>query len=160
MKLQIGHSSYVIGLFDVFNTNDINLRLNDSLEKAETIVNSKSHLTDWIIYFNFTYIHGADIVIFKSMKPYVGDKQKYIIIHIPIPNLAEVYWGINSKKIGSLETSEKKPKNCTYISIDYKESASLTEHIQKCAKIGIEFTLKSGFTLMGETIKVEEDIFE
>lgn len=160
MKISIFHSSYVIDLFNFVNTGKVDKRFKKAFQIISNISDNKyPSFSDWEICFKAFYLEGSQIRVFKSLKPYITDKEKIITIHIPIPSEEEVNWGVKKNQLNSLNIPDKTLKNCTSFPVQFEESDSLLNHIINCLEIGILFSFQEGFTLMGNKILIQEDIF-
>lgn len=158
MKVRLSHTSYVIGLFDVLNTAEVDHLLQEGLQKTSKLIVNKE-LNDWELDFNCLYNKGTHIRVFKSTKPYVKDKQKLVVIHIPIPTVDIMEWGVIPKQHVSMSEPPGMEKYYTEIEVDFKSSVSLLGHAVLCVKSGISFALLDGITILGQRIKVTETVF-
>lgn len=158
MKVRLSHSSYVIGLFDVLNTAHVNQQLKEGLQRASKRINNEA-LKDWELDFHCLYHSGTQIRVFKSTKPYVKDKQKYVGITIPIPTIEIVPWGVASNQLLNLNDPPGIERYYTGLEVDFIGSVSLLEYIVNSAKKGITFALSNGINILGQKIKVTDNVF-
>ena len=161
MKITLFHSSLVIDLFKYVNTNKIDVHFEKQFEFINNLSNEEyPSLSDWELCFKVFYVKGTQIRVFKSLKPYVSDKEKIITIHVPIPSKEEINWGLPEKLLVSHNIPDKILKNSTSFHVDFGKSHSLFHHIVDCLKLGILFSFQEGFTLMGNKIIIKENIFD
>ena len=154
MKVRLSHSSNVIGLFDVLNTSDVNQLMDGVLQQASNQINDEE-LKHWELDFNCFYKNGTHIHVAKSTKPHVQDRQKIVVIGIPIPTIEVVPWGVLPKQHIHVNVPANSEKYYTPLELDFKESHSLFEQVVRCAKKGIAFAQADGITVMGRKIKVK-----
>lgn len=159
MMVRLSHSSNVIGLFDVLNTANVNQLMEGALQQASNQINDEE-LKHWELDFNCFYKNGTHIHVAKSTKPYVQDKQKIVVIGIPIPTVDVVPWGVLPKQHMYVNTPADSEKYYTPLKLDFKESQTLCEHVVRCVKTGIAFALADGIIVMGRKIKVKDPFFE
>lgn len=161
MKATLFHSSYVIDLFKFVNTNKVDQYFEKPFEFISNFSNEKySSVSDWELCFKAFYVEGSQIRVFKSLKPYVSDKEKIITIHVPIPSKEDISWGLPKKLLVPHNIPDKILKNGTSFHVDFGKSNSLLNHIIDCLKFGILFSFHEGFTLMGNKIIIKEGIFD
>lgn len=156
MTIRILHSSYVINFLDIqFNSDDISDKLlTTTVAKFGKFTNEK--LTHWEAQFRLVYGEGDRIRIYKSIASYIKEKQKLITIHIPIPSIDVVDWGVENSQFISIGHPSNAKKNVTYLNVNFRDFENRTDFIMDCAERAILFCFKEGFTVNGVKVIVED----
>ena len=155
MKCKISDTSYVINFMDTENS------LNEIIQSLETQYNSilssvkVENLEDWKICFKVIYNNVKSILIYKGSYSYPNEKYKEIVIHIPIPTLSKVPWGVyQTQFIQDITHLDKKIKNFESINVTFENFASMEEYLINSIKNAIDYILKTGFIISGHRVKI------
>lgn len=157
MESRITHTSYVINFLDEgFDSDKISAIL-----KTETdlILNSMdlSKFPDWELVINALYTNTDSILVFKNSKAYVDEKYKEIVVHIPMPSVSNVSWGVTSDqriKVGSVPNISKYADELT---INWSQYDNRQDFILDSIRRAINHCFDAGFKINGSEI-IRKDI--
>ena len=153
IKSRVTHSSYVIDFLGVgFNTNEISRTLENKIDHLLFSVNYEK-LDNWELQFNALYTSGEKLELYRKTRSYTVDKVKEIVVHIPIPLITEVDWGVNLEQHIKLGHNPKSLKYVDFIDIDPTKFDNRTTYIMFCLDKAVETTFQLGFTMNGCKIK-------
>src|SRR5436190_16616478 len=94
MKCKISDTSYVMNFLDSKGSSD---KIIHSIEsKFNGILSLKKYegLEDWKICYKVIYNNVRSILIHKGGASYPIEKYKEIVIHIPVPSINKMPWGV------------------------------------------------------------------
>ena len=155
MKLKISDTSYVM---DFMNTEASSNKIIPLIEtRFNEVLSSHQHkgLEDWHILFKVIYNNVRSILIYKHGGSYPKEKYKEIVIHIPIPPVGKVNWGVyESQYIQDLAHLDKMIKNFYIIDVTFENFSTMEDYTVDSISNAIDFTLKTGFTVSGQRIKI------
>ncbi len=154
MKIILSHSSNVIDLYTQLDVTGINNLFKPILQTLSLKIENQKW-QDWKLDFQCYCTPGEEIRVFKSTKPYVRDKQKLVVIHVPIPSNDVVSWGIRKEQFIPAFYPSGMEKFYTGLSVDFHVSTTLVNHVVWCLKTGISFAFSDGITILGEKVKIE-----
>lgn len=112
----------------------------------------KSILPEWTLTFNALFTKGNSINIYKRGIIYTHDKEKEITIHIPIPSIRQIAWGIEEERFSRFNDIDF--TKFTIIPVNFAEYSSLQDLVLNCIKIGITKALSDGITIKGIKVKI------
>ncbi|TRX00129.1 Imm9 family immunity protein [Flavobacterium gawalongense] len=155
MKSRVLFSSYVIDFLDIdFNSNLIEEIIKD--ETDEVLQNVKDeNLEDWEVVFLFRFNNTERILISKNRFGSVASqKQKEIIIHIPIPMKDVVSWGVNNEQHVYKDATHLNHlmNNFNTLEVDFNDFNNRTDYIIDSARRVVKFCFENGFTVNGVKI--------
>jgi hypothetical protein len=154
MKSRIRHSSYVIDFLDVgFDSDSLSRILKSEIDQILQSFNTDS-LEDWEITFNALYNSTDKIFIFKKTKSIPSEKEKEIVIHIPIPTMNIVSWGVKPAQLIKSTLYEDFKKYADALEVDYQRFSDRKDYILDCMRRAINFCFEDGFVVNGFKIKV------
>ncbi len=155
MKSRILHSSYVLNFLDVnFNTNQISELLKTETDELLQL-NNFVGLENWEVQFRATYGKDSMVKIYTKMSSYKNERQKLIIIHIPIPTTDTIEWGVDSNQYIYSANNPNADKNLYFLKIDYSQFANRQDYIIDCIRRGIRKAFEEGFTVNGIKVKIK-----
>ena len=156
MKLEISHEAYVI---DFLKSGFEYRKIDDAIKKnVKVYIDSVDikELEDWKITFTALYNKVENIRVYKKARSYKNEKYKDIVIHIPIPPVEAVSWGVEEKQY--LSTNIYKEGNDKYVDVlevmDCKQYNNYIDYIIDSMTKAIIFCFEDGFTINGKKIKV------
>ncbi|MCA8832661.1 Imm9 family immunity protein [Hymenobacter pini] len=145
--------SYVIGVSNILDANYIS----NSLAETFKIVDGKVEglaLNEWTLFFEFILNGGIDdIRVYLRNKSNPVLKEKWVTIHLPIPSVYRVDWGVDLQNIIFLKESKDAKKWYESILCDFNFE-NLKTHCNTAAQAGITYALTTGVTVMGKKIRV------
>ena len=156
MKIKLFHSSNVIGLYSLVSTNSIGEHFHEPLEMLADSIAIEA-LEGWSLEITCYYTAGDNVKVFRSTKPYPKEKSKVIYIHVPIPSIQLVSWGIETEKLMQVDYTQIK-KYYTEIDNNANEFSSLQSYILSSIRKGIIFLFTDGFSILGTKIKLSNEI--
>ncbi len=157
MKSRILHTSYIIDFLEEgFSTISISNTLKSETDDLFQKLGLDKVLKDWEVLFKAVYNNCDKILVFSKTKSYVIEKQKEIVIHVPIPSTDEQFikWGVRSDNLGKLLKLRDVERFAFGLEVDYSLFESRQAYIFDCLRRGIRASLEKGFTL--NNIKVKE----
>ncbi|TGE23526.1 Imm9 family immunity protein [Hymenobacter metallicola] len=154
MICKISHTSYVIDFLDVdFNSSKISNLLELEFDSVLESMNIRD-LSEWTIRFQIIYGRQTPIRVYKKMPSYKYEKEKLIIIHIPIPTKDIISWGVDPNQHIVMPENSGDDKSLIPIEIAFKDFGNREDYIISCLRKAIFFCLKGGFTVNGVKIKM------
>lgn len=156
MKFSLTHSSQVSDSSVIHSGFQVN-KYFEYFFRALSELSIAPELDDWELIYRALYIGGErDIKIFKKTKSDTIQKQKVIVVHIPIPSNEGIKWGISKHDIIIENFSPDVEKFSIRLPVLF-DSIDLEDHIYKCIEAGILYSLSEGFTISGKKISVKQD---
>lgn len=155
MKCKISGTSYIMNFMDTEGSSDKIIRLIEN--KFNNILDSNKYegLEDWQTYYKVIYNNVRSILIYKGGASYPNENYKEIVIHIPIPTISEVPWGVHENQyIQDITQLDKKMRNFEPINVVFKDFATMENYLVDSISKAIEHTLKTGFTVGGLNVKI------
>jgi hypothetical protein len=77
------------------------------------------------------------------------------VIHIPIPAISKVAWGVyENQYIQDIAHLDKKMKSFESIDVVFENFATMEDYLVDSISKAVEYTLKTGFTVSGQRIKI------
>lgn len=153
MKSRIISSSYLVDFLDVnFDSRAIGKEIKHETDKTlDKIHNSK--LNGWEIHFIFRYNTVKQLLIYTRGKSYLKEKYKEVTIHIPIPSIEDVVWGVTKEQEvydkGHLDSIID---NFEPLDVDFHSYTNLTEYITACMQKAIAFCFINGVSVNGVNV--------
>jgi len=153
MRSQILHSSYVIGFVESGlpeeEINNILLpEINSFLEKDK----NARLMDDWTLNFDITYNCIEDLVIARKNRSYPNEKYKEVKIHIPIPTIDVVDWGVKPEQCIDYNHQYKTSKYVEVIPVNPSDFKDRVSFIIDVMHIAIKEIFKLGVTVNGKRI--------
>ncbi len=113
-------------------------------------------LFDWEVTFRFYYNHLKKILIYLKERSYPIEKYKEITIHIPIPMIEKVVWGVALEQYlyQNEDYLDEKIKNFHCLDVDYSKFDNREDYILDCVRRSIEYCFAKGFTINGIKVKI------
>lgn len=149
MQSSVAHSSYVIDFLDVdFDSN----KISDILKKeADQLLNGLNitALEGWKIEFRIIYGNIPQIAIYKALPSSKTEKHKQITIHVPVPTIDVVSWGVRKDQLVSTGFKPETARNFTFHEVNFQDYANRTDYILDSIRNAIKQTLREGFTVNG-----------
>lgn len=150
ISVKVG-SSLVIGLSDIIDKNYIGDFL-DNFIQSLTNEFKYSDLNNWDLIFELVFNGGIpDIRIYHRQNSDPKRKQKYVTIHVPIPNILQVAWGVETRDIIVLKSPVGAEKWYRSIPCDL-DSSTIDIHCCMAARAGIIHALTTGITIAGKRV--------
>ena len=111
---------------------------------------------DWEVQFVFNYTNVKQVLVSKGLS-YPNEKQKEITIHIPIPTLDTVKWGVALEQHVYKDNSylDHIMKNFTPLDVNFSDYNTRDSYILDCMRRGIKLSLEKGFTVNGVKVKID-----
>lgn len=98
MKIKINESSYVINFIGVgYDFDMIRQRLENELKILLEKIEFSNDLEDWTLEFSILYNNVKNLGIARKSKSAESLKLKEVKIHLPIPTIEIVSWGVEKK---------------------------------------------------------------
>lgn len=157
MKSRILDSSMITDFFNIdFDSKKICSIIKTETDKLLETLDIDS-LNDWEIHFIFRYTNVPGLLIYTKGVSYKKEKYKEITVHVPIPTLDIVNWGVNIEQhiYKNKDHLNKLIKNFDLIEVEFSDFNSRSEYIIYCMNKSIKFCLKKGFSINGEKIKLD-----
>ncbi|TAF44773.1 MAG: hypothetical protein EAZ64_06020 [Sphingobacteriales bacterium] len=156
MKSRILSSSYIIDFEDIgFNSDDINKKVKKETDNILKSIDSEM-LTGWEVHFIFRFNNVKNILIYSKGKSYPIERYKEITVHIPIPMIDTVFWGVNKEQqIYQVDHLDNIIKNFDCIEVGFNTFNNRADYILDSMKKAIKFCFNKGFTVNGFKIKVQ-----
>lgn len=157
MITRVLDSSYIYNFTDAgFDGNEIRSTITNYAETFACQEKSKK-LIDWEVTFRFRYNHTKQILIYLKDRSYPIEKYKEITIHIPIPIKDKVFWGVELEQhiYKSENHLNDKLKNFHCLDVDYLNFDNRQDYIMDCMRRSIEYCFKTGFTINGEKVRID-----
>lgn len=156
MNSRILHTSYVIDFLDVdLNSTEISRIIQKETEEM-LIKNQFSLLQDWEVQFKALYTNTKHIYVFKKTKPYLAEKIKEIVIHIPIPSRDEIICGVENTQYIQTNYSPAFSKYANELEVNFRDFNNRQDYIIACLRKAIKFCFEDGFTVNGIKVKIKE----
>ena len=150
MVSRINHTSYVINFDAPFKAISELLKPETDALLSKVVVKG---LDDWEVQFRAVYGEGNMSRIYKKTRSFVKDKQKEIVIHIPIPSKDIVDWGVEENQHINLPPVSN-PQDFSYIDICFADYTNRFDYIVAQMRKAILFCLEDGFTVNGKKVKL------
>jgi hypothetical protein len=154
MQSRILDSSYVIDFIGSgFDSQVICSKIKLEADKiVESIKDEK--LKDWEVHFIFRYNNVKQILIYTQGRSYPKEKYKEITIHIPIPTIDIISWGVTKDQhIYDSNHLDKKIKNFDCLEVVFSKYENREDYIMDCMRRAIKFSFDNGFTINGIKLK-------
>ncbi|MCC3157984.1 immunity 9 family protein [Hymenobacter sp. 15J16-1T3B] len=137
-----------------FNSDEISRILKKEADNILNLIDIPS-LSDWELQFKATYGSNPPLRVFMRTRSYTNDKQKLIVIHIPIPKQDIVAWGVTPKQQVKLKTHPDEARYCSYLDVNFAGFSNRTDYILDSMRRGIMLCFEKGFTVNGVKIKLK-----
>jgi hypothetical protein len=155
MKCKISDTSYVMNFMDTEGSSDKIIHLIENKFNDILSFNKYEGLEGWQIYYKIIYNNVRSILIYKGGTSYPNEKYKEIVIHIPIPAISKVAWGVyENQYIQDIAHLDKKMKSFESIDVVFENFATMEDYLVDSISKAVEYTLKTGFTVSGQRIKI------
>lgn len=155
MKSRVLFSSYVIDFLDVdFDTKTIKEIIESETDEVLDNFNNEN-IKDWEVAFLFRFNNTEKILISKNRFGSVASqKQKEIIIHIPIPMKNLVSWGVNDEQHIYKDATHLNHllKNFNSLDVNFKDFNNRKDYIIDSVRRVVKFCFENGFTVNGVKI--------
>jgi hypothetical protein len=110
-------------------------------------------LQDWTLEFSFTYGNVDDLIIWRKLKSYTSEKVKEIIIHIPVPSINVIDWGVRDEQfLKKRNVDQRNIKNVDIVVIDPSIYPNRFSYIVDAMMSAIMECFRLGFTVNGKKI--------
>lgn len=154
-----GTTSLVIDLFDEVDPETLAVSL-DALLQQVTKVSSYPALDDWRVVFQLVFNGGiTDIRVYHRQNSDPKRKEKWVTIHVPIPSVEQVPWGVPTQTIITLKTVVGGEKWYRAIPSNLL-TVTLQEHCFLASHSGIIHALTTGITVKGHKVQLEPSLLE
>lgn len=154
-----GNSTLVIDLFDLVDLAALTTSLAPLLQRAIKAAN-RPERADWRIIFQLIFNGGiSEIRVYHRQKSDSKRKEKWVTIHIPIPSIAQVPWGVPPQTIITLKPRPGQEKWYRTLP-STRQAATLQEHCLLAARAGIILALTTGLTVGGHKMQIERSLLE
>lgn len=158
MKSRFLHTSYVLNFLDIdFNSNEIS----DILTMETNIILNDyifPELEGWELQFKASYGKREPLKIFTKMPSYKKERQKLIIIHIPIPTQNIVSWGVQENQHISIGSNDNRDKNNLLLDVNFDLFSNRQDYIIDCLRRGVRKAFEVGFAVNGVKLKAKKTI--
>jgi hypothetical protein len=152
MESKVISTSYVIEFLNVdFNSFQIETEMKSEVDQILKKIIIKD-LEDWKIEFKVIFSGVKKIVIYTRMPSNKKEKNKIIIIHIPIPSIKNIDWGVQDNQYMNSNSSPD-AKNVAFLEVDFKEFDNRTDYINDSIRRAVKFCFEDGFTMNGVKVK-------
>lgn len=153
MIVRIKHTSYIIDFLDKqFSSDKISEQLKPKLKEILNDLAPES-LSKWELTLKLIYSGQDKILIFRKGRSYKDEKYKEIIVHIPIPTLDVVNWGVEKTQHIKTGLNENVLKHADLIEINPNCYNSTEEFIIDCTRKAIDELFRLGFSINKIKIK-------
>ncbi|NVO32087.1 Imm9 family immunity protein [Hymenobacter lapidiphilus] len=155
MTSRVVASSYVIN----FPDHDFDDNAIMALLKAEADILLQefaiASLADWEILFHAIYGNRPAIGVATSMPSYIQEKQKLLIIHIPIPTRDIVPWGVDPKQHIRLGVHPNEDKYIKPLPVHFTDFTNQTDYLVDSMRRAIACCFENGFRVNSIPIKAK-----
>lgn len=154
MKIKINESSYVINFIGVgYDFDMIRQRLENELKILLEKIEFSNDLEDWTLEFSILYNNVKNLGIARKSKSAESLKLKEVKIHLPIPTIEIVSWGVEKNQLINEISFDK--RYIDEMEVDIQKYSNRKGYISENARKGILFALTAGITINGKDIKIE-----
>ncbi|WP_088845533.1 Imm9 family immunity protein [Hymenobacter gelipurpurascens] len=155
-----GHTSLVLGLFDLIETEGIDASLASLLQRA-THATLHSKLDEWEVVFKLIFNGGiSDIRVYHRYSSDPRRREKWVMVHVPIPTTVQVKWGAPPQAVITLQAEVGDEKWFRTVPGDLSIASTLQEHCCIAARVGILLALTTGLTVGGQRVQVEPGLLQ
>jgi len=153
MKSRIIHNSYVIGFLEAgLPEKEINKILLPEIDFFLEKNKNAKLMEDWTLNFDIIYNCIEDLVIARKNRSYPNEQYKDVRIHIPIPTIDVVDWGVMPDQCINYNHKYKTSKYVEFFTVNPTEFSDRTSFIIATMLIAIKEIFKLGVTVNGKRI--------
>jgi hypothetical protein len=155
MKCKIQDTSYIVNFMDSESSSKSILEFVENKLNKELENKNFEMISGWFIHFSFIYNNVRGILVYKNGPSYPVEKYKEISIHIPIPSINQVPWGVfENQYIQDIGHLDKRIKNFDVINLDYAKYSNCNDYIIDAMLESISHAFKNGFTISGTKVRL------
>lgn len=158
MRIEINHHSNVIDFLKPgFPYDIINDKITERVSNYQNQITNEA-LRDWKVVFIALYNNVDSIRVFKKTRSFKAEKYKDVMVHIPLPKIDEVVWGIPKDKFMPDRSNQANVDKyaISIATLDYQQFDNYVDYIVETMVKAISLSFEDGFTINGIKIKSKQ----